>query len=995
MDWDNRENLLVFTGGMPRSTYGDKMTVSLIQGDQDSGKHQVLDFTSKVIDLLVLDDPQDDEFDNPIAVLILLEEELVVIDVRHPEWLPIKLPLLSSVHSSGITSCVHYSDLADEVYADILSAGKQQDAGRYSTADWPITGGSLPPEPVSADEDKSQDAPAVTQDADQPQDVIPGLTEESKSPEDEGKKDEDDEKKTPSDEKKEADAGDKDQEATTVSPVIASSPATKTKTKDVLITGHEDGSILLWDATDVNLRHILTINTRKYFHATDGDIAPIDGDEGTTASPDAEEADGSEWPPFRKVGTFDPYSDDTRLAIRRLALCPMTGAFAAAGTAGQVLYFKLTTESSGDAKPLPVHSANLVQETTGFAWKGHDQLHVRTTAIKLEPGFEAEFVIQLSPPAAVTALSLHSEWHLLSAGTAHGFVVYDLLAGKILLNKCTLNPADLAATAGGDVLISRRKSFKKSLRESFRRLRRGRSTRVKKPATAESSPEKSSDTPATSPIRSIASAAAADDGDTGKPVERQIEARQDDGLGSMIRTISFTTANILSPGSSVPSLWVGTNAGAVLIYTVTLAEDEEKRTDGSEQVTLTIAKEIQLKHRAPVIFVQVIDSTGYPLPGPHEVVSGKAKAPSTVGHQRVLIVSEEQFKLFTLPNLKPDRKSKLTAHEGSRARRITIAQFAAGQQATPDSQQPLKSPVEHCLTCCSNQGDVSVYSIPDLKRLQNHVSVIKREDVHGIASVVLTTRGEGLFLHSPSEFQRFSLSAHRVVKANGFVTIPEGARPVLVEPPTPEPVVEEAKAEEEAEARPASSTPDPVLGSAIKEETEEEIAAAVAAVTATSAATSVLEPVVMDPPPPTPASASSFLPEPKKSESTTHAVSAKTAPPATDSLIDSALNGSDVVMQDLTSAAVDHVVDVIESEVSNNSLIPDLVSHSMSGAVNGLNGHKKNGHHVGVEDEEDSSSEAQVNGGSGANGTLTPDMSATSSILNAGDITIDSVRDFT
>lgn len=37
-----------------------------------------------------------------------------------------------------------------------------------------------------------------------------------------------------------------------------------------------------------------------------------------------------------------------------------------------------------------------------------------------------------------------------------------------------------------------------------------------------------------------------------------------------------------------------------------------------------------------------------------------------VGPHKVVIASEEQFKLFTLPQLKPVNKFKLTAHEGAR-----------------------------------------------------------------------------------------------------------------------------------------------------------------------------------------------------------------------------------------------------------------------------------------------------------------------------------------
>ena len=42
----------VFSGGMPRASYGDRHTVSVVHGD----KHVVFDFSSKVIDFFVICD---------------------------------------------------------------------------------------------------------------------------------------------------------------------------------------------------------------------------------------------------------------------------------------------------------------------------------------------------------------------------------------------------------------------------------------------------------------------------------------------------------------------------------------------------------------------------------------------------------------------------------------------------------------------------------------------------------------------------------------------------------------------------------------------------------------------------------------------------------------------------------------------------------------------------------------------------------------------------
>lgn len=62
----------------------------------------------------------------------------------------------------------------------------------------------------------------------------------------------------------------------------------------------------------------------------------------------APDEDEEEWPPFRKVGNFDPYSDDPRLAIKKVILCPRSGTMIIAGTAGHVIVSKFNDESSSN-----------------------------------------------------------------------------------------------------------------------------------------------------------------------------------------------------------------------------------------------------------------------------------------------------------------------------------------------------------------------------------------------------------------------------------------------------------------------------------------------------------------------------------------------------------------------------------------------------------------------------------------------------------------------
>lgn len=86
---------------------------------------------------------------------------------------------------------------------------------------------------------------------------------------------------------------------------------------------------------------------------------------------------------------------------------------------------------------------------------------------------------------------------------------------------------------------------------------------------------------------------------------------------------------------------MGTNGGHVYIYNVTVPT--EKRSDTN--VTSVLAKEIKLRHKAPVISIGVVDSRARTLPDPLEVQHERAKAPEMAGQHSVLICSEEQLKV--------------------------------------------------------------------------------------------------------------------------------------------------------------------------------------------------------------------------------------------------------------------------------------------------------------------------------------------------------------
>ena len=61
---------------MPRSSYGDRHTVTAMAGEED---HVVFDFSSRVVDFFPVSDPSEG---HPTALIVLAEEEIVAIDLH-------------------------------------------------------------------------------------------------------------------------------------------------------------------------------------------------------------------------------------------------------------------------------------------------------------------------------------------------------------------------------------------------------------------------------------------------------------------------------------------------------------------------------------------------------------------------------------------------------------------------------------------------------------------------------------------------------------------------------------------------------------------------------------------------------------------------------------------------------------------------------------------------------------------------------------------------
>ncbi|KAF9421001.1 hypothetical protein HW555_002984, partial [Spodoptera exigua] len=529
--------------------------------------------------------------------------------------------------------------------------------------------------------------------------------------------------------------------------------------RQLLLTGHEDGSVRFWDVSGVAMTPLYKYTTAHLFS---GEEIGENNDSQT---------DEEEWPPFRRVGTFDPYSDDPRLAVKRVILCPLSGMLTIGGAAGHIVIASLKTSSStAEVKSVTV---NIVSDRDGFVWKGHDQLTLRSGSLTFPQGYQASSVVQLVPPAAVTALGAQWEWGLCTLNP-HGNYTHLLCTGS----RCsTPSPRARCCTSARStrtiIPVLAIRLFQEENRSKSRSGNHSEDCEKEGHNVVKRLPQ---------PIPKKPADKAASDTDAElKPVERAIEARPaDDGFGSMVRCLYFARTYLINTQNSTPTLWAGTNNGTVYAFTITVPNTNKRK---DEPVTCQLAKEIQLKHRAPVIGITVLDGAAVPLPDPLEVERGVSPLPEG-GTHRVLITSEEQFKVFTLPSLKPHNKYKLTAHEGARVRRTAFAWFECGSGVSSSTGGAGPRHREWCLLCLTNLGDCLVLS-PDLRR-QLNAAAVRKEDINGISSLCFSKRGEALYLHSSSELQRITLSATKVTIAQCHIILSPWAaslRGAVEEPP--------------------------------------------------------------------------------------------------------------------------------------------------------------------------------------------------------------------
>ncbi|XP_071570428.1 syntaxin-binding protein 5 isoform X6 [Temnothorax nylanderi] len=690
------EAYVIFSGGLAQDTTGRTPSITVIHGKTTT----VLEMEHNVVDFITLcDSPWTSDFQDPYAVVVLLQNDLVVIDLLTTGFPCFENPYPMDIHESPVTCCAYFADCPSDLVPAFYSVGsKSQKKTGFSEKEWPISGGEW--------------------------------------------------------------------------------SSSSSSYNEIILTGHADGSIKFWDASAGTLQVLYKLKTAKLFEKT------------KTRSIDSEE---------------DP------LAIQLIFLCPESRKLAIAGSGKHVVLFKFKKVESmsevvtleiclsvepgreGDNSPDRESPAtgNIVGNIESKTIEFNHPLKVKTGLQKRPAGFQATLIcLTTAPPGElpenITALSLNSSYGLLAYGNESGLVIVDIVQ-KISL--VVLNTSDLGS---GD-------PYQRVLRSPKRQdeLRRENEDKARSPSTDQL-------TTMCLPLKQVQiNFAVFPDSkvDSGR-VDKFDGSFQRSRSSSMSSLENITTETIScltfadsytkkNDTSGMPTLWIGTSLGSVQTVIFNTPAHSERH---AHPVVVSTCNGSTFKLKGCILSMSFLDCNGALIPYSYESwkdesTDGKERnksqgkctnsrmSPSTntqVGgdnfedRQFVALVSEKQARVVALPSQNCVYRQQLAETHIVIKAEVTT----------------LKDNV--CLVCYVSNGHITTYSLPSLRPLID-VDFLPLIDLsfqttkHGIVDPMLTiwghqlfvngdtdqiaktlcfsNRGHGLYLSSPMEIQKFSVSS--------------------------------------------------------------------------------------------------------------------------------------------------------------------------------------------------------------------------------------------
>uniref|UniRef100_A0A6Q2XC43 Syntaxin-binding protein 5-like n=1 Tax=Esox lucius TaxID=8010 RepID=A0A6Q2XC43_ESOLU len=502
---------------------------------------------------------------------------------------------------------------------------------------------------------------------------------------------------------------------------------------EIIVTGHADGTVKFWDASAITLQMLYKLKTSKVFEK------PKAGEGRTT-----------------EVLDEDPY------AVQMVSWCPHSRLFCVVGISAHVILYRFSkhdantqiaslevrlqfdsddavSPSENENNPCfsdPSSHSPLQPGSPGSATPDSvPGLRVKSRALRMPPGYQAELVVQLvCPPQQITSLDINSAYGLLAFGNCNGVAVVDYLQKTILMCVSTL---DLYGAADPYQRLTRSPRRNRQSTSGLTELSDNQVSidmeRTKSPTSAESRENSFS--------RSRSSSVSSIDRDTKEAVT----------------TLQFGES-YGRKGEPLPSacLWVGTSLGVVLLLPISIPAEDEDRME--EPVTIGPSSTV-LMLKGSVLRFAFLDCGGALIQSPYEVwrdPNGPEDPDRTRrrklvnfspwpsheagvdGHMAV-VCSEKQAKVMLMPS-----QTVLFAHNVTESSFILRADVVSVCSSV-------------CLACFCANGHVMTLSLPSLRPLMD-INYLPLTDMRIARTFVFTNGGQALYLSSPTEIQRITYS---------------------------------------------------------------------------------------------------------------------------------------------------------------------------------------------------------------------------------------------
>ncbi|KAM9171028.1 syntaxin-binding protein 5-like isoform 2-T2 [Pangshura tecta] len=133
------EPFIIFSGGLSYDKACRRPSLTIMHGKAIT----VLEMDHPIVDFLTLcETPYPNEFQEPYAVVVLLEKDLIVVDLTQSSFPIFENPYPIDIHESPVTCTEYFADCPPDLIPVLYSVGAKHKKQGYSNKEWPISGGA-------------------------------------------------------------------------------------------------------------------------------------------------------------------------------------------------------------------------------------------------------------------------------------------------------------------------------------------------------------------------------------------------------------------------------------------------------------------------------------------------------------------------------------------------------------------------------------------------------------------------------------------------------------------------------------------------------------------------------------------------------------------------------------------------------------------------------------------------------------------------------------